>query len=180
MKKKNEDHHHGSYMVRRNLHAIVKHASMLMDMIDENEEVESWMEHKISIAKAAVSDVKDAYMYDKEEGDEDEHHGDHGAMKVAVLKGVPQAHDEFGLNKIMGSCGTSNENRVFVGSGAVNENKELVAGINQKKFIIESAKKIMNLIRIRTPEGAIHEYSPYFGVDLELLRCEQYGIPVKK
>jgi hypothetical protein len=184
MSNKNESHHSGSYMVRRNLHAIVKYASMLMDMIGEHDEVESWMEHKISIAKAAVSDVKDAMMYDQEEGDEDhEDHDDHKDhnphMKIAVLKGVAQPHDEFGLNKIMGGCGGANEGKIFVGSGAINENKQLVAGANQKKYLVESAERIGNLIRITTKNGATHEYSPYCGAELEMMRCEQYGIPVK-
>lgn len=184
MSNKNENHHSGSYMVRRNLHAIVKYASTLMDMIDENDEVESWMEHKISIAKAAVSDVKDAMTYDKEEGDEDHGHEDHEEhdhphMKIAVLKGVPQPHDEFGLNKIMGGCGGAMEGKIFVGSGAINENRQLVAGATQQKYLVESAERIGNLVRITTKGGAVHEYSPYFGAELEMMRCEQYGIPVK-
>jgi len=132
MKKKNESHHSGSYMVRRNLHSIRKFADMLMQMIDENDEIESWMEHKISVAKAAMSDVKDAFMYDKEEHDGEHHHDDHEEhdhphLKIAILKKPDQVHDDFGLNKMMGGCGAANEGRGFLGSATINENKKIIA-----------------------------------------------------
>ena len=184
MKNKNENHHSGSYMVRRNLHSIRKFADMLMQMIDEHDEIESWMEHKISVAKAAISDVKDAFMYDKEEHDGDDHHDhddDHGHphLKIAILKKAEPVQDDFGLNKMMGGCGGANESRGFLGSAAINENRQIVAHNLKKRIIVESAEQIGNLIRVTTKKGEKFEYVPYLGTEVEMLRCEDYGVKIK-
>ena len=184
MKKKNESHHSGSYMVRRNLHSIRKFADMLMQMIDENDEIESWMEHKISVAKAAMSDVKDAFMYDKEEHDGEHHHDDHEEhdhphLKIAILKKPDQVHDDFGLNKMMGGCGAANEGRGFLGSATINENRKIISHNLKKKIFVESAEQFGNMIRVKTKRGETFEYIPYLGAEVELLRCEQYGVKVK-
>lgn len=184
MKKKNENHHSGSYMVRRNLHSIRKFADMLMKMIDEHDEIESWMEHKISVAKAAISDVKDAFMYDQEEHDGEHHHDDdkghdHPHLKIAILKRPDQAQDDFGLNKMMGGCGASNEVRGFLGSATINENKQIIAHNLKKKIFVESVQQFGNMVRVKTKSGQTFEYIPYLGAEVELLRCEQYGVKVK-
>jgi len=182
MKNKNESHHHsGSYMVRRNLYSIHKFAAMLLEMIDEHDEIESWMEHKISVAKAAISDVKDAFMYDKEEGDmahDDDH--SHPHMKIAILRKADGMQDDFGLNKIMGGCGSSNETRSYLGSATMNEHRQIISQTLNKKIFAESAEKIGNMIRIKTKSGETYEYVPYLGADLEILRCEEYKVKVKK
>lgn len=187
MKNKNESHDHsGSYMVRRNLHSIHKFAAMLLEMIDEHDEIESWMEHKISVAKAAISDVKDAYMYDQEEGDmshdDDDHHGDHDMphMKIAILRKADHGSDDFGLNKMMGGCGAANEGRGFLGSGTINENRQVICQKLNKKIFAESAEKIGNIIRIKTKSGETYEYIPYLGADIEMLRCEQYKVKLRE
>lgn len=183
MKKKNESHHSGSYMVRRNLHSIRKFADMLMQMIDENDEIESWMEHKISVAKAAMSDVKDAFMYDQEEHGGEHHHDDdddqgHPHLKIAILKKAEPVQDDFGLNKMMGGCGGANESRGFLGSAAINENRQIVSHNLKKKIFAESVEKFGNLVRITTKRGETYEYVPYLGTDVEMLRCEQYGVKI--
>lgn len=184
MKKKNENHHSGSYMVRRNLHSIRKFADALMKMIDENDEIESWMEHKVSVAKAAISDVKDAFMYDQEEqdgesgqddlGDDDQPH-----LKIAILKNQNQVQDDFGLNKMVGGCGAANEGRSFLGSATINENKQIISHNLKKKIFVESAEQFGNMIKVKTKRGETFEYIPYLGPEVELLRCEQYGVKIK-
>lgn len=187
MKNKNECHddHSGSYMVRRNLYSIHKFAAMLLEMIDEHDEIESWMEHKISVAKAAMADVKDAFMYDKEEGDmSDDGHDDGGHnmphMKIAILRKADQGSDDFGLSKMMSGCGAANETRGFLGSGTINENRQVICQKLNKKIIAESAEKIGNMIRIKTKSGETYEYIPYLGADVEMLRCEQYKVRLKE
>jgi len=182
-KKKNESHDEGgSYMVRRNLHSIHKFASTLLEMIEEHDEIESWMEHKISVAASAMNDVTNAFVYDKEENHDDDD-GDeqdmHPHLKIAILKRSDQNQDDFGLNRMMGGCGSSNENRGFLGSGTVNENRQVIAANLKKKIIVETAEAIGNLMRITTKSGRNYEYVPYLGTKVELLRCEQYKIKIK-
>jgi hypothetical protein len=63
----NEDHHEGkSYMARRNLYDIYKNVEMMLSKVEEGETLEDWMEHKISTARNAISDVASAYSYDKD------------------------------------------------------------------------------------------------------------------
>lgn len=192
MSKKHECHHGcdddhenmGSYMVARNLHSIKDAVEQLLGMIDESDEVESWMEHKISVAKAALSDVRDALTYEHEVdgacdtcgGEED----DHDDVEIEVLTPHQTQHDAFGLGKLMGGCGASNENKRFIGSGAVNENKELVTTGSKKKIIVEAVKNEGGLIKVKAKSGKVYQYLPHFGADLEILRCEGYGINIKK
>lgn len=179
MKKKNEcgNDHSGSYMVRRNLHSIHKYAAMLMEMISENDEIESWMEHKISVAKAAISDVKDAFSYDKEEGEE----SDENDIKITVLDGDDMVNTgQMGLNKMLGSCGGANETKTFLGSGAINEKRQLITNNSNMKVVVESVKREGNIIRVKTKSGKAYEYLPQFGAELEMLRCEGYNIKIKK
>lgn len=70
-----EEHEPRSYMAYRNLHDIYENVEELLHMIDEDETLEDWMEHKISTARNAISDVFSAIRYDKhhEEDKEDDH-----------------------------------------------------------------------------------------------------------
>lgn len=197
MKNKNEchgdcggDHGHdhdyeGSYMVARNLHSIKKAVEQLIAMIDENDEVESWMEHKISVAKAALSDVRDALTYEHEAdggcdvcgSHEDEHEDD---VEIEVLHPHHAHDDQFGLNKLIGGCGAAHENKRFLGSGAINENRQLVTNNSNKKIMVEAVKKVGDMIKVKAKSGKVYEFLPTFGSDLEILRCEGYGIRIKK
>ncbi len=63
----NESHHEGkSYMARRNLYDIYKNAKKLLAMVREGETLDDWMEHKLSTARNAISDVASAFSYDKD------------------------------------------------------------------------------------------------------------------
>ena len=79
----------------------------------------------------------------------------------------------------MGMLG-QNESKYFVGSGSINENRQLIANNTNKKIIVESMKIAGNLIRVKTKSGKEYEYMPHFGAELEVLRCEDYGIKIKK
>ena len=84
-----------SYMAYRNLYDIYENVEELLQMIGEDETLEDWMEHKISTARNAISDVFSAIRYDKnhdgeeehehheDEHHEDEHHGDHNDIIVS-------------------------------------------------------------------------------------------------
>ena len=192
MKKKNEcstcgsscgcnhgnDNHEGSYMVTQNLDSILHAVQEIMPLVSENDDVESWIEHKISVAKAALSDVRDSLMYHKkaDQGMGDMPH--EGEVEIEVLEPRSAPGDEFGLSKFMGGC--QNEDKYFVGSGSINEKRQLIANNTNKKIIVESMKKAGNLIRVKTKSGKEYEYMPHFGAELEVLRCEDYGIRIKK
>ena len=143
-------------------------------MISENDEIESWMEHKVSVAKAAISDVKDAFTYDKEEGDDAD-----GGVDITILRGDDHHnHDDMGLKKMLGGGCGSNENKFYLGSGAINEKKLLVTNNSNMKVMVESVEKIGNMIRITTKSGKSYEYMPHFGTELELMRADGYGIKI--
>lgn len=171
MKKENHEED-GSYMVRRNLHSLKQACEELLSMIQEGDDVESWMEHKISVAQSAISDVSDAFSYDSEEGDDDheEGHDDEEGDD-----------DSVDLNSLLGGCGScsnAHENKVFLGSGLINEKKQLVTNNSAKKIFVESVERDGGTIRAYTKSGKAYEYSPQFGPELEMLRCEGYGIKI--
>lgn len=66
-----EEHEPRSYMAYRNLHDIYENVEELLHMIDEDETLEDWMEHKISTARNAISDVFSAIRYDKHHDEEE-------------------------------------------------------------------------------------------------------------
>jgi hypothetical protein len=185
MKKFNEHEHEGSYMVVRNLYSLADAVKELLTMVDESSEVESWMEHKISIATQAVKDVRDAMAYDQDEGccgcgtGTGTGHGDEDAVEVEVLKPAGMHHDDFGLSKMMGAQ-ESIKNQRYLGSASINEKRELVVGKAKEKIIVEMAQKVGNLVKVKSKSGKIYEYMPHFGSDLEIMRCEGYGIKIKK
>ena len=171
----------GSYMVARNLHSIKLALDEIIPLVDEHDEIESWIEHKISVAKEAISAVHDALVYDQdhngcgcggESSPEEE-------VDIQIMPAASAAHDDFGLGKMMGMLG-QNESKYFVGSGSINENRQLIANNTNKKIIVESMKIAGNLIRVKTKSGKEYEYMPHFGAELEVLRCEDYGIKIKK
>jgi len=176
--KKNEcKYKGGSYMVARNLHAIKHALEEILPLVHDHDEIESWIEHKVSVAKEAISSVRDALMYNDEE-----EHDMHGEEEISMDMLVPKvdSHDDLGLGKIMGGCGMSNEGRVYLGSGSINEKKQLVTNNSKEKIIVESARVVGGLMRVKTKSGKIYEYSPYYGTELEALRLEDYNINVKR
>lgn len=173
MSNKNESHHSGSYMVVRNLHAIKHALEEIMPLVDEHDDVESWMEHKVSVAKEALAAVRDALLYDDEEGEDAD-----GGVDITILRGDDHHHDDMGLKKMLGGGCGANENKFYLGSGAINEKKQLVTNNSDMKVIVESVEKVGNMIRVTTKSGKSYEYMPHFGTDLELMRAEGYGIKI--
>jgi hypothetical protein len=114
-------------------------------------------------------------------GDDDEEGGDDNGVKITVLDGDDDdVHaDHLGLKKMMGGCG-SNENKIFLGSGAINEKKQLITNNSNLKVLVESVKREGEIIKIKTKSGKTYEYLPHFGAELEMLRCEGYNIKIKK
>jgi hypothetical protein len=171
----------GSYMVARNLHAIKHALDEIMPLIDEHDNIESWMEDKISTAKQALASVRDALMYDQDNsgcgcgGDM----GGEEAVDIEVISPKQMGHDDFNLGKMMAGMG-ANENSYFLGSGSINEKRQLITNNSSKKIIVESMKKSGNFIRVKTKSGKEYEYLPHFGTDLEMLRCEDFKIKIKK
>lgn len=171
----------GSYMVARNLHSIKLALDEIIPLVDEHDEIESWIEHKVSVAKEALAAVHDALMYDQdhngcgcggESSPEEE-------VDIQIMPAASAAHDDFGLGKMMGMMG-QNESKYFVGSGAINEKRQLIANNNNEKIIVESVKKSGNFIKVKTKSGREFEYLPHYGADLEIMRCEGFKIKIKK
>ena len=72
------------------------------------------------------------------------------------------------------------KNQRYLGSASINEKKELVVGSSKEKIIVEVAQKVGSMIKVKSKTGKIYEYMPHFGSDLEIMRCEGYGIRIKK
>lgn len=84
--KVNEVSDDGNDMILSNLQSIIDHANMLTDMIEPNSKLEEWMEGKIAICKAYLSDIAHAFKHDKEK----ENVGGCGGIPVADM-GVSSA-----------------------------------------------------------------------------------------
>ena len=83
-----EEHQPRSYMAYRNLHDIYENVEELLHMIDEDETLEDWMEHKISTARNAISDVFSAIRYEKHhEDDHVDDNNDHNDNDIIVSSG---------------------------------------------------------------------------------------------
>jgi hypothetical protein len=67
-----EEEEHKSYMAYRNLHDIYENVEELLQMLEEDEPLEDWIEHKISTARNAISDVFSAIRYNKRHEEEKE------------------------------------------------------------------------------------------------------------
>ena len=65
-----DEHEEGSYMSLQNLHEMDDQLEMLTDSLDEGDELEDWVEDKISHAHSALSDVSRYIGY-----------GEHGVLK---------------------------------------------------------------------------------------------------
>ena len=68
-----EREQHGDYdyrgrMTKSNLYNIAKHAKMLHDMLEDNEDIEPWVEEKIAVATEAIETVAEYMEYEKVRG----------------------------------------------------------------------------------------------------------------
>ena len=65
--------HHGDYdgagrMTKSNLYNMVKHATMLHELIQDNQELEPWVQEKIAVATDAIETVAEYMEYEKTRG----------------------------------------------------------------------------------------------------------------
>lgn len=174
----------GSYMVARNLHAIKHALDEIIPLIDEHEDIESWIEDKISTAKNALASVRDALIYDQDQkggscGGGEVAHSPEENVDIEVVAPMQKHSAGFDISKLMGGMQAA-ESNYFLGSGTINEKKQLIANGTTRKLIVESIKKSGNNIKVKTKSGKIYEYTPHYGAEIEMLRCQQYNINIKK
>lgn len=174
----------GSYMVARNLHAIKHALDEIIPLIDEHDDIESWIEDKISTAKNALASVRDALMYDQDHagcgcGGGEEAHSPEENVDIEVVAPMQKHSAGFDLSKLMGGMQAA-ESNYFLGSGSINERRQLIANGTTRKIIVESIKRSGNNIKVKTKTGKIYEYHPHYGAEIEMLRCEEYNIKIKK
>jgi hypothetical protein len=60
-----ENHEEGSYMAKRQLFTIALMAYKMWEEMDDNEQLEDWMESKIAQAEQSVTSVVKSYMYNE-------------------------------------------------------------------------------------------------------------------
>ncbi len=61
----NESHAEGSYMAKQQLFTIATLAYKMWEMMDDNEQLEDWMETKIAQSEQSILSVVKSYMYDE-------------------------------------------------------------------------------------------------------------------
>lgn len=66
----NESHEGGSYMAKQQLFIIATLAHKMWESMDENEQLEDWMESKIAQAEQSIISVVKNYMYHEFADDE--------------------------------------------------------------------------------------------------------------
>ena len=62
-----ENDHDGSYMAKQQLFTIATLAYKMWEMMEDGEELEDWMETKISQSEQSITAVVKSYMYDEME-----------------------------------------------------------------------------------------------------------------
>jgi hypothetical protein len=65
MKTVNENHSEGSYMSRQQLFTIATLAHAMWEKMEDGEQLEDWMESKISQAEQSIVGVVKTFMYDE-------------------------------------------------------------------------------------------------------------------
>ncbi len=65
MKTVNENHSEGSYMAKQQLFTIATLAHAMWEKMEDGEQLEDWMESKISQAEQSVVSVVKTFMYDE-------------------------------------------------------------------------------------------------------------------
>lgn len=61
----NEEHKTGSYMAKQQLYVIATLAKKMWEEMDENEQLEDWMETKIAQSEQSITSVVKSFMYDE-------------------------------------------------------------------------------------------------------------------
>jgi len=72
----------GNRMLMNNLKDIKEYADLILSMLEDHDQLDEWMENKISVCRAYMSDVGHAFKNDK---DEDEEEGGCGGIPVASM-----------------------------------------------------------------------------------------------
>ena len=62
-----ENNHDGSYMAKQQLFTIATLAYKMWEMMDDGDELEDWMETKISQSEQSITAVVKSFMYDEVE-----------------------------------------------------------------------------------------------------------------
>ena len=65
MKTVNENHSEGSYMAKQQLFTIATLAHAMWEKMEDGEQLEDWMESKISQAEQGIVGVVKTFMYDE-------------------------------------------------------------------------------------------------------------------
>ena len=65
MKTVNENHSEGSYMAKQQLFTIGTLALQMWEIMEDDEQLDDWMESKIAQAEQSIVSVVKAYMYDE-------------------------------------------------------------------------------------------------------------------
>ena len=65
--KTNEVSNDRNDMLMSNLKTLIEHANLILDMLEPEDQLEEWMEHKISVSRAYITDVAHAFKNDKED-----------------------------------------------------------------------------------------------------------------
>jgi hypothetical protein len=67
LKKNLKEDKDGSYMAKQQMFTIATLAYKMWELMDENEDLEDWMESKIAQSEMSIVSVVKAYMYDEVE-----------------------------------------------------------------------------------------------------------------
>ncbi len=61
----NEEHKEGSYMAKQQLYTIAIMAQKMWESMEDNEQLEDWMESKIAQCEQSIVSVAKSFMYDE-------------------------------------------------------------------------------------------------------------------
>lgn len=75
MKTVNENHSEGSYMAKQQLFTIATLAHAMWEKMEDGEQLEDWMESKISQAEQSIVGVVKTFMYDEFKDDSQSNDG---------------------------------------------------------------------------------------------------------
>ena len=75
MKTVNENHSEGSYMAKQQLFTIATLAHAMWEKMEDGEQLEDWMESKISQAEQSIVGVVKSFMYDEFKDDSQSNDG---------------------------------------------------------------------------------------------------------
>ena len=75
MRTVNENHEEGSYMAKQQLFTIATLANAMWEKMENGEQLEDWMESKISQAEQSIIGVVKTFMYDEFKGESQNNDG---------------------------------------------------------------------------------------------------------